>query len=456
MAQEIDKTTIPIDKINIIRNTLSIQPNVTIYNRQARPPPITFYSVHGNIVRLPYIYYTGLFGTNASSAKYYPPVSIKFTGQLRPIQVDVIVEALEQMHKFGSTTLGLYPGFGKTILGAKLASEVGLLTCVLVHREILTTQWRTTFTQFTDAQCWIVGERDPPTTCSVIICMDTRWEQIPEELRKSIGVLIIDEAHAFCTTSHVSCILAFQPRYVILESASIERDDGLHAMMYAVAGTHGIYRETSKPFTVLKINTNTRPERKMTKMGKTDWSALVRDILMDRRRNDLILSLINDNRHRKILVLTSMVDHAHLLYNDALAMGISCDILCGTKKGYIDSNVLFGTMSKIGTGFDPATSCPTYDGKPFDLLIIVSSIKKYSMLIQNVGRAFRAEYPVVMHLVDDDSIIKSHWYVCRKWYLARGATIKAQDIHNPEPLPAEHESQKLQQWVKSRAKTLPT
>ena len=431
MSQQIDKRLISAEKIEIIRKTLSITPNITLFNRRAKPQPITFYSVDGNTLRLPFLYHVGLFADNPNSRKRYPKVALKFTGELRPHQVTVAQEALEQMLKFGTTTLGLYPGYGKTILGAKMAADAGLLTCVLVHREILAHQWKTTFTQYTNAQCWIVGEASPPSSCSVIICMETRWHHIPEELRNAVGLLIIDEAHAFCTPTAVPCILSFQPKYIILESASLERDDGLHSMMYAVAGNHGVYRESSKPFTVIKINTHTTVERKTTKMGEIDWNALVRDIVMDERRNSLIISMIKDNIKRKILVLTSLVDHAQLLHDECRKVDINCDILCGTKKGYVDSNVLIGTMSKIGTGFDPATSCATYDGKPFDLLIIVSSIKKYSMLIQNVGRVFRTEFPIVMHLVDDDNIIKSHWNVCRKWYLARGATIKIHDIPNP-------------------------
>lgn len=275
-------------------------------------------------------------------------------------------------------------------------------------------------------------EKNPPELCDVIICMDTRYNQIPGEMRDSCGFLIIDEAHSFCTPTHVQCLLSFHPKYIVMETGSLERDDGLHSMIYAMAGNHGIHIESNKPFNVMKIVTNTKPLRVMNRFGGIDYTKLIRDTLMDERRNDIIINIVLENLNFKILILTSLKDHTLLLHDILEKKNVSCDYLCGTKKGYIDSNVLLGTVSKIGTGFDPATSCPTYAGKPFDLLLLVCSIKKYSMLIQNVGRVFRAEFPTVIHFVDDDTIYHNHWTKAKKWYLARGGSISEHNMINEQ------------------------
>jgi hypothetical protein len=333
-------------------------------------------------------------------------------------------------------------------LGAKLASNIGLITVVLVHREILTIQWKKTFVDNTTASVWIVGEKHPPSICDVIICMDTRWHHIPLEMRNAVGTLIIDECHRFCTITHVGCLLAFHPKYIILESASLERDDNMHMMLYAIAGTHGVFRESNKPFTVMKIMTNTKPVREQNRMGETNWTALVHNTLMDPRRNQIILELVKSNLNFKILILTAIKEHATLLYESLQGLDIPSDYLFGTKKGYVDSVVLVGSFAKIGEGFDQANFCPTYSGKPFDLLILAGSIKKYSMLVQNVGRVFRADYPFVMALVDDDEIYKKHWNKARTWYIARNGTITEHNI------PIENNKQTIssiqQQWLQNR------
>lgn len=434
MAYALPRSSISPTIENIIRERLCLQPDIpnSKYNRGPPPSPINFYQIDNDVVHLPYLFAASLLQITPNTNIPYPLVNLQFTGKLREKQVSVAEESWEQLQKWGTSTLGLEPGFGKTILGAELLSRTKLLGAIMVPREILTVQWKKTFEDFTNARVWIVGEKDPPPVCDVIICMDTRWELIPKAVRDSIGFLVLDEAHMLCTRGHVGGLLAFHPKYILIETASLERDDGMHAMAYAMVGDHGVYRDTKRPFLVMKINTNTKPIRKKNYQGGVDWAALVHNTLMDPRRNQIILNLVAANLDRKIIILTALQDHATMLYDALQRMGIASDYLCGTKKGYQDAPVLVGTRHKIGTGFDPSTSCPTYNGHPFDLLILVCSLKKYSMLIQNIGRVFRAESPVVFHLVDDDDIYKSHWQKARKFYQVRGGTITEHNIPNTE------------------------
>jgi hypothetical protein len=454
MACSISRSLINDEQALQIRSYLCLTPKViqNKYNRNAVTDPIIFYQYIDQTIHLPMSFAQKLLSINNDNNKF-AKTGLTFTGKLRDYQIDVEEEAWKQMETYRSTTLSLYPGFGKTILGAKLASRTQLLTVILVTNTILLGQWKKTFEDNTNAKVWIVGENHPPEKCNVIICMDTRYKQISSEIRNMVGILIIDEAHLFCTPTRVGALLAFHPKYVIIESASLERDDELESMIYAIAGTHNILRLSEKPFTVYKVITNIKPERKKNKIGGVDFLKLQQATLFDERRIEIILNMIKINLNFKILILTSLVDHALLLHNKLDALKISCDYLCGSKKGYSDSNVLIGTMSKIGTGFDPATSCPNYKGSPFDLLFLVSSIKKESMLVQNVGRCFRADFPTVMHFVDDDDIYKNHWYRAKKWYTKRNGTVieyKCPDQPKIEELAAEEWAKTKMQELKGR------
>lgn len=424
------------------------------YNRGAKAVPINFYTHENGIMHVPYLFASSLFQIIPNMHIAYPHVPIQFIGNLRPYQVPVEEEAWRQLQTFGTTTLGLYPGFGKTILGARLASRVNLLCVILVHRELLTVQWKKTFEDFTNSVVWIVGEDRPPAKCDVIICMDTRWQLIPESIRDMVGLLIIDEAHAFCTPGHVRCLLSFHPKYIVAESASLLRDDGLHSMIYAICGNHGVFREVGKPFHVMKIITNTKPVRKMNRFGGVDWAALVSSTLADERRNKIIIELTAANLHRKILILTSHVDHVMALHTQLDERNIANDYFCSTKKSYQDSTVLVGTLSKIGTGFDQASFCDTFNGITFDLLILVCSIKKYSMLVQNVGRCFRSDSPIVMHLVDDDTIFQGHWYKARKWYLQHNGTITDYNVPNPNNVTPVMSYDRIEDFTLKRARDI--
>jgi hypothetical protein len=269
-----------------------------------------------------------------------------------------------------------------------------------------------------------VGEKKPPSDFDVIICMDARWNQIPPSIRDSVGLLILDEAHLLCTHTRVQCLLAFQPQYIVALSATLKRDDDQSRMIQAICGEHSITRESKKEFTVFKVKTGVVPERRLNKMGGVDWSYLVSSTLLNKDRNTIIINLVKLNLDRKILILTSLKGHSTLLADLLKLESIDSDYLIGTKNKYVDSPVLIGTISKIGTGFDPATACPEYQGQPFDLLILACSMKKHAALTQNIGRVFRCDSPIIYHLVDDDSILKKHWYEARQWYLSNGATIK--------------------------------
>ena len=78
------------------------------------------------------------------------------------------------------------------------------------------------------------------------------------------------------------------------------------------------------------------------------------------------------------------------------------------------------------------------------------------MLVQNVGRVFRAEFPTVMHLVDNDSIFKNHWSKAQKWYIARGGIINAHNIPNVEqPVLTTTDIGAYQQdWAQNKARQL--
>jgi superfamily II DNA or RNA helicase len=443
MACALDFSTLTPQQFTTIQSILSFKPKVqkSKYHR-VNVEPIELYHIeqirsttngaYQRIIHIPYLFASSLLQIIPNDSIPFPKAGIKFTGQLRPNQINEEAEAWQQLQRYGTSTLGLYPGFGKTIIGTALGVRSGLVICTLVTQVILTGQWAKTAETFSDAKVWIVGEQDMPDEFNFIICMDTRWHLVPRKVRDSVGFLIIDEAHMFCTPTRVGCLLAFHPKYVLAESASLLRDDDMHEMIYSICGSHGVMREIGKPFTIMKVITNVTPARKKNRMGGVDWASLVTETLYNERRNKIIVDLVCANLDRKILILTSHVDHVDLIDRMLKQKKIHCDTLCGNKKSYDDATVLTGTKSKIGTGFDQATFCPVYDNRPFDLLILVCSIKKYQQLLQNVGRCFRAAKPVVMHLVDNDSIYTSHWYKARKWYLAHGGSIVEYNIPNEE------------------------
>lgn len=432
MAFQIDYSSIPDNYRKYIKKNLTIKSSNTFnpFSPDEKILTVEFYTLLDGKLHLPYLFASTLFQIIPNINNHFASVPINFTGQLREYQLSVENEAFHHLETYGTTTLSLFPGFGKTVLGASLACRFKLLTVVLVHREILADQWEQTFHQNTSANVWIVGKK-APSSVDVIICMNTRFNLIPGWMRDLCGTLIIDEAHAFCTRGNVNCLLSFHPKYIIIESATLVREkDGMERMIYAMVGDRSIIRENIKPFTVLKINTGVVPKRKLIGWNKRlDYPLFTRSTLMNNERNAYIIKTVKNNTNKKILILTSLVDHTMLLWEMLKTEKIESEYMCGKKKKYTDSGVLIGTVHKIGTGFDPASACPNFSGQHFDLLLLVCSFRQTAALVQYVGRALRSDSPNVMHFVDDDDIYRSQWRVNKKWYISCGATIMEYDVN---------------------------
>lgn len=428
MSIRIPLSSLTTEQIELIQKYLTLQPIEPFQPRnpiiQRDPvPPILFYTISGSDVLLPRAFGRKMFPSYSESTTVATS-PFQFTGELFEHQVSIVEECQRNLTETGGTILNGYPGIGKTVMTSKMAADLGLFTLILYHRDILGTQWKDTFDNCTTATSWIVGTPVPPKPVNVVICMNTKFRTLPLEFRAKIGTLIIDEAHCFCTPSNVACLLGTSPRYIIGVTATLERPDGMESMIYTLCGINKVTRISQKQFKVIKFLTGIAPETTISVRGGVDWTDLVSKLSNDESRNRMILEWVEKYPTSKVLILTDRVEHANVLHRMLKEKGESVDVMAGTKKSYQNSRVLVGTKSKIGTGFDEKSACPDFDGHRIDLCLIVFSTKQMGLLEQTVGRAFRAEFPTIIHFVDGNDIFKRHWSKAQKWYLSRNGQIE--------------------------------
>ncbi len=240
---------------------------------------------------------------------------------------------------------------------------------------------------------------------------------IPDDILLSIGTLILDEAVDFCTEIRYYESLKIHPQYIILCTATPTRPNKLHSMLHLMCGEHRVIRLNQQPFTVIKLMTGVKPVTIKTNEG-IDWTFLQYDLYLSERRNHCILDclLTNYDTH-KMMILTNFEVHVDLLVDLCNMYNLSVTRYAGNQKSYDNAKILIGTTKKIGVGFDEKSKCDTYDGIRIDLLFLVCSTKQFESLAQVVGRVFRADFPNVLHFVDNDPRIGgTHWKVAEKWY----------------------------------------
>jgi len=441
MAVVIPLADVDEEKVRLITEALTlipIDPQEEQQKKWGRAPafttprtPIVMYTVEGSLLRLPYRFACGLFGHIFNADKdhlhireeYEPP----FVGMLRSEQIAPATEAYEQLQIFGTTTLGLEPGAGKTYCGIWLAYMLGLMFVIIVPRETLVLQWLATIITCVPAladNIWMPGINEPPTSGipAGIIALDTRVEKIPDEYRRYVGTLIVDEAHMLCTPTRVDTLLSFEPQYIIMETATLERDDGLHSMVQAIAGTHGVFKVATAPYTVIRLETEIKVEDTYGQRGR-DFGDLCKKLAESEDNNAIVLDIVRTNPHRKYIILTKLADHATQLKDWFNTMGITADTMTRSKKSYVDSTVLVGTMPKIGTGFDEQNSCPAFKGRKSDVLILFHSVKRWQSFEQFRGRVMRSDNPIVVWMHGKNVIPRNHLRDLLPWIAETNGTV---------------------------------
>jgi superfamily II DNA or RNA helicase len=368
------------------------------------------------------------FSKPIPKSSFEKSVSFSFRGTILKNQKPIVEDAISTLKDSG-IILQLYTGIGKTVICAYLSAYRKKKTVILISSLTLASQWKNTFCEFTDAKVVIIElpfeMNSEIEEADVIICMDTRVSKLPVSLRLSIGTMIIDEAHLFCTPSRVTPLLSFLPSRVIASTATFLREnDSFSTMINLLCGTKVLYQKSTKPFSVIKYETNIfLPEKIDFRTKKINWTKYVSEQLNSEFRNSLILSTVMMNLGYKILILTWRVEHVYFLSEQLEKRGISVDNMVSSKKKYSDSNVLIGTISKIGTGFDEKTLCENFNGIRINLLLLVSTMKSMTLLEQVAGRCFRSEFPNIIYFIDSNEISQRHWKKAEKWFVSRNGKI---------------------------------
>lgn len=434
MALCVPRKFVDREKEEFIISLLNFKPenkNFVMGTSQPDQEPIKFFKVSENHVFLPSLFGRKLFAKEIEKSILEIPthksVLFNFSQRLFDHQQTLANNAIEILKKQKAVLLNLYTGFGKTIMGAYLSSSLQKRTLVLSTQSILPKQWEETFSTFTDANVYIYDgnkKKMPPEDSQVVICTSGVLEKMDPEIRSSFGTVILDEVHSFCTRTRICTLLLVEPTYVIAETATFERPDGMEIMVRSVIGYNDIVVPLKKKFNVYKVETGVKPTVKLDWRGKMIWHEYISSLVKDEYRNQIIVSwIIKNSTSRKILILTDrkeMIENITVLLDEK---NIEYDYLFGSKKKYRDTNILLGTWGKIGVGFDEKTACEDFSGRRIDLVFLLFTTKQTWLVEQSVGRAFRSEMPAVIDFVDDHKTSKNHYQSRQRWYKSRGGTI---------------------------------
>lgn len=381
---------------------------------------------------LPYYYARTKFNI-VPNLERFPVISdLSLEVTLRPEQEPVVETCFDDLVSKGTTTVGLPPAFGKTYIGAFLSHCLRLKVLVIVPITAGITQWETTFKNaIPGIVVWCVPQNgklpegftessEPP---DVIVALDPRISKIPERWRHQMGTVIIDEAHLVPTRERIVNLLSIRPAYVIMETATMEREDGLHKICQLIAGEHGVYRKSSNPYLFKIVDLPFINVVETYSSRGVNYGAVCDQLSSDAVYNRVILGIVQKNPDNKFMILTRRADHGNSLKAIFESHGITSDTYLRSKKSYVDSRVLIGTFQKMGTGFDEATVSEEFTGNKSDSLIICHSVAKNRNFEQFRGRVMRSHNPTVYWLNVGNKVIRAHLTPLKKYVRSTNGSI---------------------------------
>lgn len=405
-----------------IKKYLIITPKQKSHTEYASQEPVKFYEIFAKdgikYIKLPYFFTRCIFKKDLFNVSHSLEVS-KFIGELREEQVEIFKQAYDQITTKKTTSLFLSTGTGKTFLSSYMTYKLKCITLILIHLKTLAGQWALTYLknmpeiednilvvcdELNDSLKFMKKCKDP----KVIICTVGSTHKIPENILKTVELLIIDEGQCFTSQSRVKGMLCVTNCYIMVNTATPDsKEDGTYDGVKMLVGNHFVKYERKKEMDVFIFNTGIVFE------NKNGYVNLVTELSESPERNEFIIKLIEANLDRKIMVVCYRKKHCELLYNTLKDNGHSVALLYEKVSSYKDAKILIVSYSKGSIGFDEETKCENFIGHS-DLLIDLGTHAKIAPFKQLIGRV-RISNPFIVFLNDRHSTINSHMTEMRKW-----------------------------------------
>lgn len=325
-------------------------------------------------------------------------INVSFKGKLKPNQQRALQQVLN--HEMG--VISAPTGFGKTVLAAKLIAERQVSTLIIVHSKVLAQQWKERLDQFLvikdepykeytptgrvrkkDTIGEIYGSKNKQSRLVDIVLFQTlSYRDDLDDFFTHYGQVIVDEAHHLAASSYEEVIKKANSRYLHGLTATPERKDGLHPLMFMRLGEI-IYNDQAKIDDSVLIPRYFYPRFTSYSDYNPELTHIehLEKMQLDENRNAQIVQDVIENikLSQTCLVLTNRIEHIELLaelLKDASSNTPIFTLHSQQKKQVNDQNlenmkrikdasVIIATGQYVGEGFDLASLDSLFIAMPF-------------------------------------------------------------------------------------------
>lgn len=296
-------------------------------------------------------------------------------------------KAIDQISKKDYGLCIAPPGFGKTLIGAKMIELRGVNTLVIVNKNMLLDQWIERFIAYFGYSKKDIGflgkSKNKLNGILDIATMQSLKNNL--DVIKNYSFVIVDEAHHIPALTFEKIIKEFCGKYILGLSATPNRKDGLEPLIFQQLGQI-VYEQKAKRKQIKKHLKIVESEFISNVESFTD---LLGEIINDESRNHLIIDQILKYSSRKILLLTDRIEHIEnlellLKYHKKNYVSIHGSLDKKTQALNMQqvetSDLVLATTSFFGEGID---------FPHLDTIIFATPISYYGRLVQYLGRIGR-------------------------------------------------------------------
>ncbi|RXK13150.1 helicase [Halarcobacter mediterraneus] len=278
------------------------------------------------------------------------------------------------------------PGFGKTLIGAKMFEERECSTLIIVNKNMLLDQWRDRFVdyfKYNKKDIGFLGKGKNTLNGQIDVATMQSLKNYPEIIN-NYSFVVVDECHHIPAVTFEQIVKQFFGKYILGLSATPKRKDGLDPILFQQLGDISYEYKKKKTFNnkLEIIRTNFTSEA-------DNYATLINELCVDEERNNLLIEQILLHKERKILVLTDRIEHINTLEKlfekeelDYVSIHGSMSKKEQSEKIKLveHKSLILATTSYFGEGID---------FPHLNTIIFATPISYYGRLIQYLGRIGR-------------------------------------------------------------------
>jgi superfamily II DNA or RNA helicase len=319
-----------IKQLTSIKKELTVKPQVLqAYQNMVKVEEFEIFQESPNYLFVPRFYGIEKFGQpDKTKLPDGDPIDSKVTFNILPHQKTAYEKTLTQLRTYGGGVLSLPCGYGKTFLGLKISSDLGVKTLIIVNKECLIDQWIESIDKFTNGKARIgriqqstidVENKDYVVGMLHSVCKKT----YDDSVFSGFGFTIVDEVHHIASEMFSKALPKITSKFMLGLSATPNRKDGLSHVFHKYLGPlfHSEKRQGSNKILVkrLKLTSPTSHyETLFMSNGIKNTGAMITNLSKYFARTHLIIETIRVlmKQDRKILLLSGRREHLEDIYTE--------------------------------------------------------------------------------------------------------------------------------------------